>query len=93
MIFSTRPWDPQDGDPASPDRVSGVDVIEHLRTRRDAPGALVALADGRFAITGATVAVGASTQLQAYGRRRLRADCPEAEQAWWQEVIGAVARG
>ena len=93
VIFSTRPWDPKDGDPASPDRVSGVDVIEHLRTRRDAPGALVALADGRYAITGATVAVGASTQLQAYGRRRLRADCPEAEQAWWQEVIGAVALG
>jgi potassium/hydrogen antiporter len=93
VIFSTRPWDPQDGDPARPERVAGVEVVEHLRTRRDSPGALVALADGRFAITGATLAVGSSTQLQAYGRRRLRADSPDAETAWWQEVIGAVALG
>jgi cell volume regulation protein A len=72
--------------------VGGVPVVEHLRTRRDQPGALVALEDGRFAITGATVAIGSPQQLQAYGRRRLRVPCPEAEQAWWQEVIGAVAR-
>jgi cell volume regulation protein A len=67
-------------------------VVEHLRTRRDKPGALVALEDGRYAITGATLAVGSPQQIQGYSRRRLRADCPEAEEAWWQEVIGAVAR-
>src|SRR5690242_14432076 len=92
VIFSTRRWDERDGDPGSPQTVGGVPVIEHLRTRRDTPGALVALEDGRFAVTGATVAVGSPQQVQSYGRRRLRIPCPEAEQAWWQEVIGAVAR-
>jgi cell volume regulation protein A len=92
VIFSTRQWDEREGDPGSPETVGGVAVVEHLRTRRDRPGALVALEDGRFAITGATVAVGSPQQIQAYGRRRLRIPCPDAEQAWWQEVIGAVAR-
>jgi potassium/hydrogen antiporter len=94
VIFSTRPWNLEDGDdPANPERVAGVTVVEHMRTRRDAPGALVALEDGRFAITGSTVAVGSPQQLQTYCRRRLRGDCPEPEQAWWQEVIGAVSLG
>jgi cell volume regulation protein A len=92
VIFSTRGWDEREGDPGMPETVGGVAVVEHLRTRRDERGALVALEDGRFAITGATVAIGSPQQLQAYGRRRLRIPCPEAEQAWWQEVIGAVAR-
>jgi cell volume regulation protein A len=92
VIFSSRPWDPKDGDPAQPEVVAGVRVIEHLRTRRDERGALVALEDGRYAITGARLAIGAPQQIQAYGRRRLRGECPEAEEAWWQEVIGAVAR-
>jgi cell volume regulation protein A len=92
VIFSTKQWDEREGDPGSPETVAGVRVVEHMRTRRDQPGALVALEDGRFAITGATVAIGSPQQLQSYGRRRLRIPCPEAEQAWWQEVIGAVAR-
>jgi cell volume regulation protein A len=92
VIFSSRPWDSNEGDPATPEVVAGVRVVEHLRTRRDKPGALVALEDGRYAITGATLAVGSPQQIQGYSRRRLRADCSDAEEAWWQEVIGAVAR-
>jgi len=92
VIFTARTWDEREGDPGMPETVGGVAVVEHLRTRRDQAGALVALEDGRYAITGATVAIGSPQQLQAYGRRRLRIPCPEAEQAWWQEVIGAVAR-
>jgi cell volume regulation protein A len=92
VIFSAKQWDEREGDPGSPERVAGVRVVEQMRTRRDQPGALVALEDGRFAITGATVAIGSPQQIQGYGRRRLRIPCPEAEQAWWQEVIGAVAR-
>jgi potassium/hydrogen antiporter len=92
VIFTARSWDEREGDPGMPETVGGVTVVEHLRTRRDQAGALVALEDGRYAITGATVAIGSPQQLQAYGRRRLRIPCPEAEQAWWQEVIGAVAR-
>jgi potassium/hydrogen antiporter len=92
VIFSTKQWDAGEGDPGAPETVAGVRVVEHMRTRRDQAGALVALEDGRYAITGATVAIGSPQQLQAYGRRRLRIPCPDAEQAWWQEVIGAVAR-
>jgi cell volume regulation protein A len=71
--------------------VLGVEVDEHLRVRHDAPGALVALADGRFAATGAVVAVGAPQQVQTYCRRRLDRATDQAEQAWWQELVGALA--
>ena len=66
-------------------------MVEHLRTRRDAAGALVMLEDGRFAATGAVIAVGAARQLQNYARKRA-ARSEGAERGWWQEVLGAVAR-
>jgi cell volume regulation protein A len=91
VIFSARPWSEQDGDPARPESVLGVPVAEHLRTRRDERGALVALEDGRFAATGLVVAVGAPQQVQAYCRRRLDRAASSGEQAWWQEVVGALA--
>jgi cell volume regulation protein A len=92
VIFSTRRWSEELGDPARPEEILGVAVIERLRTRRDARGALVALDDGRYAVTGPTMAVGAASDVQRYARRRLDAATSDAEQAWWQEVIGAVAR-
>lgn len=92
VIFSTRRWHEDLGDPARPTEVMGVPVIERMRTRRDTRGALVALADGRFAVTGPTLAVGSAADLQRYARRRLEAARTEAERGWWQEVIGAVAR-
>ena len=52
VIFSTRPWEERDGNPAYPEEIEGCRVIRHLRTRRDRPGALVLLDDGRYAITG-----------------------------------------
>jgi len=91
VIFSARPWSEDDGDPARPESVLGVAVSEHLRTRRDQPGALVALEDGRFAATGVVVAVGAPQQVQAYCRRRIDRATDQTEQAWWQEVVGALA--
>jgi potassium/hydrogen antiporter len=91
VIFSARPWSEDDGDPSRPESVLGVEVAEHLRTRRDAPGALVALADGRFAVTGIVVAVGAPHQVQTYCRRRLERTTDQIELAWWQEVVGALA--
>src|SRR5215216_7816485 len=51
-IFTARPWSDADGDPAHPREVAGNPVVEHLRTRRDIPGALVILDDGRIAVTG-----------------------------------------
>lgn len=90
-VFTVRPWQRQDGDAGYPDEVLGIPVIEHLRSRRDIPGALVALADGRFAVTGPLMAVGGSRQLEAHARRRLARAADDAERAWWQEVLGAVA--
>ena len=89
-VFSTRPWTPEDGDPSRPQTVSSIDVVEQLRTRRDRAGAVVALADGRFAVTGSSVAIGSSRQLVDAARRRLRATADEADQAWWREVVGAL---
>jgi cell volume regulation protein A len=90
-IFSTRPWTQADGDPGRPERVGRGAVVEQLRTRRDRPGALVALDDGRFAYTGPVVAVGSAVALQTAARRRLASSADEAERAWWREVIGALA--
>lgn len=92
-VFTSRPWDEEgDGDPAYPEELLGVTVREHLRTRRDRRGALVVLTDGRFAVTGPTLAAGGARQLQAYARRRLARETDDTARAWWQEVIGALAR-
>ena len=91
-VFSTRPWSAEDGDPGFPKEVEGVAVVQQLRTRRDKPGALVLLDDGRFAVTGPLLASGGPLQLQRYARRRLSSEKDAAARAWWQEVIGALAR-
>jgi cell volume regulation protein A len=90
-IYSARPWDDGDGDPAHPQAVKGSRVVEHLRTRRDVPGALVILEDGRYAVTGPLLMVGPPGQMQAQARRRLTHARDDAETSWWQEVIGACA--
>ncbi|MET0685134.1 MAG: potassium/proton antiporter [Solirubrobacteraceae bacterium] len=91
-VYSARPWSDADGDPAHPRELRGHEVVEHLRTRRDVPGALVILEDGRYAVTGPLLMVGPPGQLQAQARRRLNAATDDAERAWWQEVIGACAQ-
>jgi cell volume regulation protein A len=90
-VFSVRPWTEDDGDAASPDDCDGVPVVEQLRTRRDVPGALVVLADGRYAVTGPFLASGGARSLEAHARRRLKRSSDEGELTWWQEVLGAVA--
>ena len=93
VVFSSRPWeDERDGDAAYPQTIEGVAVREHLRTRRDQRGSLVVLADGRYALTGQTLAIGGTRQVQAYARRRLTRETDDTARAWWQEVIGALAR-
>ena len=91
-VFTARPWTDDDGDPGFPRTVLGVDVLEHMRTRRDRRGALVLLEDGRYAVSGRLLAVGGASQLQRYARRRLAQENDDAARAWWQEVIGALAR-
>ncbi|HEX7058398.1 MAG TPA: potassium/proton antiporter [Solirubrobacterales bacterium] len=92
QVFSVRPGSTLDGDPAAPEHVDGIEVRARLRTRHDEPGALVALADGRFAITGTRhLAVGGRRQLADWCERRARRPgVSEAERSWWQEVAGAL---
>ena len=71
-IFTSRGWVATDGDPSHPQNVLGVPVTKRLGVRRDAPGALVRLADRRYALTGRTLAVGLRRQLDRYIERRAR---------------------
>lgn len=64
LIFSERPWKEVDGGASLPDHVGPVAVAERVRTRRDKPGSLVVLADGRWAYVGTTVAAGSAQAVQ-----------------------------
>jgi len=90
-VYTARPWEDGDGDASHPQELLGKEVVEHLRTRRDVPGALVVLADGRYAVSGPLLMVGPPAQLQFQARRRLQLTSDDAARAWWQEVIGACA--
>jgi potassium/hydrogen antiporter len=92
LVFHVRPWnDDDDGDPARPDAVGDLAVIDRLRSRRDVPGSLVLLEDGRYAVTGPTLAIGSRQALGDWVRRRVRAGVPASERVWWEEVLGALA--
>jgi potassium/hydrogen antiporter len=90
-IFTSRPWAPTDGNPSRPHAIGDLAVIEQLRTRRDAPGALVLLRDGRYAVAGPVLMIGSAPMIQQAARRRIDQIKIDAERAWWQEVIGALA--
>jgi cell volume regulation protein A len=93
-LFSVRPLDQTelDGDAAHPKAVAGAPVVAQLRIRRDVPGALVALDDGRYAVVGPLVAVGGRQSLATWAMRRLRRlDGGDPERAWLQNVVGALA--
>ena len=88
-MFSTRPWRDGDGDPARPRVIEREPVTERLRERRDVPGALVVLEDGRYALAGPVLAVGGREDLIAWARRRLTR-AGDDERAWLQGVIGTL---
>ena len=88
--LSVRPWPDEGTDRARPELIFGEEVVDLLRIRRDHPGALALMIDGRYAITSPLLAVGGREDLMGWARRRLdRVD--EAERAWLQTVIGALA--
>ena len=89
-VFTARPWTEVDGDATRPKEVSGQPVIDLLRLRRDAPGSLVVLADGRYAVCGSVLVVGARRQVTEWVERRMH-QAGEAERAWLRTVLGAVA--
>ena len=91
-IFSSRSWLPSDGDPSRPEALLGVAVTEWLGTRGDAPGALVRLADQRYALTGPILAVGSRHQLERYLRRRVRRVDARDWYAKVQRLLDAEAR-
>jgi potassium/hydrogen antiporter len=92
QILTVRPWQTADGDPAFPSTVLGTPVSEQLLSRLDRPGALVTLADGRYAFTGAILGIGPASALQADARRRLAHARSDPERKWWRDVIGELAR-
>jgi cell volume regulation protein A len=92
--FSVRPLEQTTlaGDAAHPREVVGSAVAAQLRIRRDVPGSLVALDDGRYAVVGPLVAVGGRDALASWAMRRLRRlPGTDAERAWLQNVVGALA--
>ena len=57
-----------------------------------APFGQVALEDGRYAMVGPLVAVGSRGLLASWATRRLRRlPADDAERAWLQNVVGALA--
>jgi cell volume regulation protein A len=90
-IFSSWRWnEDRDGDPTNPGRVRGEECIAHIRIRRDEPGGLWALADGRYAVTGQMAAVGGRDDVSQWARRRMRRATSD-ERAWLMTVVGALA--
>jgi cell volume regulation protein A len=90
-IFSVWSWDEErEGDVTQPRAIGGQPVIEQLRIRRDRPGGLWVLADGRYGVTGPLAAIGSRHDLTEWARRRMRTATAD-EQAWLQNVIGALA--
>jgi potassium/hydrogen antiporter len=80
----------RDGDVSRPCTIGGQPVIEQLRIRRDHPGGLWVLADGRYAVTGPLAAIGLRRDLSEWARRRMRGVSAD-ERAWLQSVIGGLA--
>src|ERR1700761_4990506 len=95
QVFTVRPQRPGE-EVVSPVEVDGVAVVAVLRTRNDRPGAMAALADGRYAVTGQeVVAIGGRRALAGWCEERAERETVTGEErAWWQEVTGAlIARG
>jgi potassium/hydrogen antiporter len=90
-VFSVWSWnDDRDGPVAQVTDIAGHAVVEQLRIRRDQPGGLWVLADGRYAVTGPLAAVGSRSDLIDWARRRIDRATSD-ERAWLQNVIGALA--
>jgi cell volume regulation protein A len=95
QVFSVRPLRAGEAVMA-PASIEGIAVVAVLRTRNDVPGAMAALADGRYAVTSETVvAIGGRRALADWCEERAERETVGVEErAWWQEVTGAlIARG
>lgn len=94
QVFTVRPARAAD-DPDA-EAIDGVPVLAVLRSREATGAAMLALADGRYAVLGAgLIAIGGRRALADWCEERAeRTGVDDAERAWWQEVTGAlIARG
>lgn len=80
-VLSTGPWNSEWGEAEAPEQVSGIEVTEVVLRRDGGEGALVALVDGRFALTGSTFAAGTALALMRHARQRSRHP-READSTW-----------
>ncbi|HET7506719.1 MAG TPA: potassium/proton antiporter [Solirubrobacterales bacterium] len=93
QVFTVRP---ARGDDELGESIDGIPILNVLRDRGEQGAYLVALADGRFAVTGAgLLAIGGRQAVADWCVRRAeRPDTDSSTRAWWQEVTGAlIARG
>lgn len=93
QVFTVRP---ARGDDELGESIDGIPIVTVLRDRGEQNAYLVALADGRFAVTGAgLLAIGGRQAVAEWCVRRAeRPDTDSSSRAWWQEVTGAlIARG
>ncbi len=90
-IFTMRPWHPSYGDPGAPIHVLGLEIDRRLCERGDRAGALVALVDGRYALTGPVLAVGPAAEMRRFLRRRARQAGRSAEISWLVRAREALA--
>ena len=89
QIFSVGPGGEIE-DPSAPKAVNDIAVVSVLRSRRDRPSALVALADGRYALASETaVAIGDRRAVARWCERRAQrvgSDDPAAQELGAQAV-------
>jgi cell volume regulation protein A len=94
QVFTVRPA--RGDDEELGESIDGISIVTVLRDRGEQGAYLVALADGRFAVTGGgVIAIGGRQAVAEWCVRRAeRPDTNSAARAWWQEVTGAlIARG
>jgi cell volume regulation protein A len=90
--FVCAPWSPVDGDPGRPEVVRGLLVLTSLCSRSDRPGSLVRLEDGRYAVTGPTLAIAAAGLLGRYVRQQIAGATDPREARWWNAVLATLPR-
>ena len=93
QVFTVRPVRSDD---ELGEEIDGIPIVRVMRSRSERGAYLVALADGRFAVTGTgLIAIGGRRALADWCEGRVaRPDVDAVERAWWQEVTGAlIARG
>lgn len=90
-IFTAGRWHPAWGDPDRPRRVANIKVARGLLRREGGGGALVILTDGRYALTGATFAIGTARAVTRDARSRSRT-ASVGERAWLLTVSEELRR-